>query len=185
MTHRLRILAALAGVSLAGGCNGLPPGTYPIAVTEAFARLKDDKLIDLRRNRQCGIVIDFVPSVVSGGEIRWTVYSGGQDMVWFRALLTPVSPTQTSIVVEVQPGESGKPLYDGDYFPPHPAVVQPLRAAVEEAIAAKLEGRAFDPERAPRNRDDDVCDVQRAALHEGRVFRASDPPGTPPHPIPR
>lgn len=42
----------------------------------------------------------------------------------------------------------GKAAYSGGNFYPRPAVVQPVRPAIEEQVAALLEARPFDSEKA-------------------------------------
>ena len=55
-------------------------------------------------------------------------------------------------------------------------MLQPLKPAVEEAIAAELEGRDFDPQRVPKPPERDrVCQIQKAALQSsGKPFSVED-----------
>ena len=53
--------------------------------------------------------------------------------------------------------------------------MQPLKPAVEEAIAAELEGRDFDPQRVPKPPEkDSVCLIQRGGLEHGHGFSVED-----------
>lgn len=112
-----------------------------------------------------------------GRQITWRVTSGGREMLSFTALLTPVDAAHTRVDVAVSKDKDGKEAYGGQQFYPRPAVRQPVRPAIEEQVAALLEARAFDPEKAAASGDNQVCNVQRAGLEEGIAFRADDIPG--------
>lgn len=148
-----------------------------------MALLSHDKLIDLRRNRQCGIVINIVPEQLDENVIRWTVYSEGKAMVWFAAHLTADGPDKTRVAVELKKTSDGKEYYMGDYAVPRPALEKPLRPAIDEAIAAILEKRPFNMENAPSTNNDQVCDVQRGAIDSGKIFSVNDQPAENAHPI--
>jgi hypothetical protein len=160
----------IAGACLATVACGSEPGVYDLPRAEVYDRLASNPLDALKFRRGCGILIHLQPSASNGDEIDWRVTHNGTTKVQFSARLEEVSPEQTRVRVSVDSTDSdGSEFYDGDYFTPYPAFQQPLRPAIEEAIAATLEGREFDPSRAPHSRDDDVCDVQRATLQQNGV----------------
>jgi hypothetical protein len=108
--------------------------------------------------------------------VTWRVYSSGREMVNFTATLTPLGAGRTRAEVSIGRNASGREAYDGSLFYTRPAFNQPLRPAVEEQVAALLEGRSFDVSRVPRGTDS-VCDVQRAGLEEGSErFSVTDRP---------
>jgi hypothetical protein len=158
---------------------GRAPGTYDLTVHEAYQRLANNKLEDFRFKRQCGILIHFVPDASPDQSVTWHVFSSGVELLKFTANLTPVGDRQTRITVNVSKDPDATEAYEGSDFYPRPALRQPLRPAVEEAIAAELEGRAFDPAKVPLpSETDSVCNVQRAGLEAGHRFSIHDAPGT-------
>jgi hypothetical protein len=160
----------LAGACLAAAACGSEPGVYDLPRQEVYDRLASNPLDALKFRRACGILIHLLPSARNGDEIDWRVTHNGHTKVQFSIRLEELSPEQTRVSVSVDSKDAdGSEAYDGDYFTPYPAFQQPLRPAIEEAIAATLEGREFDPSRAPHSRDDDVCDVQRATLQQNGV----------------
>ena len=98
--------------------------------------------------------------------VTWRVYSSGREMVNFTATLTPPDAGRTRVDISVGRNAAGHEAYDGSLFYTRPAFNQPLRPAVEEQVAALLEGRSFDVTRIPSGTDG-VCDVQRDGLEEG------------------
>ncbi|HEY0116981.1 MAG TPA: hypothetical protein VGB54_14810 [Allosphingosinicella sp.] len=173
MRHRwivnICIAAALAG------CAGAPEG-YPISVEEAYRRLANSELPELRLRRQCGILIHIRPEGDGSRAVTWRVFSSGREMVSFTATLTPVDAAHTRAEISVSREDDGKEAYDGTEHYPRPAFNQPLRPAVEEQIAALLEGRPYDLDRVPRGQDE-VCGIQRAGLEHGHRFGVNDMPG--------
>lgn len=175
---QLRLIAAALPATLAGCGAAEDPSVFALPVAEAFQRLAHNELDALRLGRQCGILIHIRPQ---GDQRRhavtWRVYSSGREMVRFTAALTAVDSARTRVAVEVQRGRDGREAYGGDVFYPRPAFNQPLRPAIEEQVAALLEGRDYDPARVPRGTDS-VCNVQRAGLENGHRFSIHDEPGT-------
>ena len=180
---RLRFIAAALPVALTGCLDGFstfdePQAAsydepYDLPVAEAYRRLAHNDLDALRFGRQCGILIHIRPQGdPRRNTVTWRVYSSGREMVHFTARLTAVEGNRTRVAVEMKREvRNGGEAYDGFQFYPRPAFNQPLKPAVEEQIAALLEGRDFDIMRVPRGRDD-VCNVQRAGLEHGhRPFK--------------
>lgn len=167
-------LVVLAAATLAGCGND--PGVYDLSAAETYQRLAASKLPDLVLNRQCGILIHVRPQGRPNEQVVWHVYSSERRMVTLTAKLTPVSESQTKVEISLPAGSKGGEAYDGAQSYPRPAFNQPLRPAIEEQIAALLEGRAYDESRVPRGADS-VCNVQRAGLEAGHRFRVDDRPG--------
>ena len=173
-----RVLLAAAIAALASACSkALPPGQYALGLHEAYERLAKDDLPEFVGNRQCGILIHVRAEKLADRQITWRVTSSGREMLNFTAILTPVDAAHTRVDVAVSKDKDGKEAYGGQQFYPRPAVKQPVRPAIEEQVAALLEMRAFDPEKAAAAGDNQVCNVQRAGLEEGIVFRVDDIPG--------
>ena len=167
-----------AAVSLAG-CEQKTPGVYNLSIAEAYQRLAANKLPDLVYGRQCGILIHVTPSGVPDGKVTWRVTSSGEDVVAFTAILTSLAENQTKVEIKMPADPDGGEVYDGAKFYRRPAFNQPLRPAVEEQVAAILEGRSFDNERLGPGKDS-VCNVQRAGLEvTGTPFHVNDPTGRP------
>ena len=169
----------LAGVLLiAAGLTGCSaePGVYPMGVHQVFEKLAENKLDDFKMKRQCGILIHFRPEAELDKSVTWRVYSSGRPLLSFTAHLTPLGDKKTKVDVEVSKDPDGTEAYAGGDFYPRPALQQPLKPAVEEAIAAELEARAFDPERVPQAAEQDsVCLVQRGRIESGHgAFSVDD-----------
>lgn len=170
------IVLLLAVVGLAGCKPARQPGVYDVGVDEAYRRLSVDELPDLVFAKQCGILIHVIPEGIPGRQVTWRVTSSGQEVVQFTALLTPVNDKQTKVEIKIPPAPDGGEMYDGSKFYVRPAFNQPLRPAVQEQVAAILEGRKFDVTRVGAGTDS-VCNVQRGGLESGLHFRVDDRPG--------
>jgi len=167
-----------AGTLLLGGCGGPERGVYEISAHDAYQRLLHSELPELVMARQCGILIHPRSEGMVDRSVTWRVYSSGREMVNFTATLTPLDAGRTRVDISVGRNAHGQEAYDGSLFYTRPAFNQPLRPAVEEQVAALLEGRSFDVTRVPRGTDS-VCDVQRAGLEEGSEhFSVTDRPSS-------
>ena len=176
--YRYGSVALLAAFALAG-CGkkeARQPGVYDLGIGEAYRRLYADRLPDMVFAKQCGILIHVTPQGVPGQQVTWLVESSGQEVVHFTAVLTAIGDKQTKVEIKIPPAPDGGEVYDGSKFYPRPAFNQPLRPAVEEQVAAILEGRKFDVSRVGPGTDK-VCDVQRGGLESGLHFRVDDRPG--------
>ena len=169
-----RLAAIVAMAALASGC-GRGPGVYDVSVKDAYARLAQNKLDDYSFSQQCGILIHLVPEGVPDNLVTWRVLSSGQEMLSFTARLTPQGNSRTKVDIDVSKDADGTEAYSGEDFYPRPALRQPLRPALAEAIGAVLEARKFDVERIPKPAESDsVCSVQRAGLEAGHRFSVND-----------
>jgi len=176
MTRNYRIVLVLSAAL--AGCGGRESGVYAIGAHDAYERLVRSALPDLVMARQCGILIHPRAEGVTDRSVTWRVYSSGREMVNFTATLTPIEAGRTRAEVSIGRNANGREAYDGSLFYTRPAFNQPLRPAVEEQVAALLEGRSFDVSRVPRGTDS-VCDVQRAGLEEGSArFSVTDRPAS-------
>ena len=173
-----KVLIAASFAALAPACSKtLPPGHYALGLHEAYARLAKDDLPEFIANRQCGILIHVRAEKMIDRQITWRVTSSGREMLSFTAILTPVDAAHTRVDLAVSKDKDGKEAYGGQQFYPRPAVRQPVRPAIEEQVAALLELRAFESEKAAAAGGNQVCNVQRAGLEEGIVFKVDDIPG--------
>jgi hypothetical protein len=172
-----RLFAGMMTAILAGCSN--PPGVYDLPLHEAYQRLAQDPLDDFKLARQCGILVHISPEPIQDESVTWRVFSSGEEQVNFTARLTPVGADKTRVSVEMSQDPDGTEAYSGNDFYPHPAFHQPLKPAVEEAVAAILEGRKFDVMKVPQGGENEsVCNVQRAGLEtRGRAFSIHDKPG--------
>jgi hypothetical protein len=175
---RGRLLVALFLAAGLGGC-GNEPGVYDLPLHEAFTRLATNKLEDFKFKRQCGILVHLSPEPIEDESITWRVFSSGEEVLKFTARLTAISGKKTKVAVEIAKDADGSDAYDGKDDYPRPAFKQPLRPALEEAVAAALEGRPLDESKLiDIPGDNRVCNVQRAGLEAGHRFTIHDEPGT-------
>ncbi|KRR21087.1 hypothetical protein CQ14_21640 [Bradyrhizobium lablabi] len=173
-TGRAALVLAVLGLTLGlAGCKERPPGVYDVSVSEAYRRLLADKLVDMVYAKQCGILVHVTPVGMLDRQVTWKVHSSGREVVQFTALLSAVGEKQTKVEIRVPPAPGGGEMYDGAQFYKRPAFNQPLRPAVQEQVAAILEGRKFDVQRVGPGKDS-VCNVQRGGLEMGRPFRVDD-----------
>jgi hypothetical protein len=173
-----RLAAILMVAALLSGC-GRGPGVYDLSVHDAYERLAQNTLEDFSFAQQCGILIHLVPEGMPDQSVTWHVTSSGQEMLSFTARLTPQGEKRTKVDIDVSKDSNGGEAYSGDDNYVRPALRQPVRPGLEEAISAVLEGRKFDPQRVPKpEQADSVCNVQRNGLEAGHRFSVDDEPGT-------
>ena len=181
---RIGIAGALVGVALAvAGCKPSPK-TYPVSLAEALARLDNADVIGFRNARQCGLLIHFEKLPPVGNLVTWQVRSKKQLVASFSVSLSQTdNGTQATIVVPK--ADDGGEIYDGKQHYSHPALMQPLRPAVQEMIDAAMEKRPFDWHRLP----DPInvgpgetmtnCGMGRESLQRGIAVELTDPEGVP------
>ena len=169
-----RLAAIVAMAAVTSGC-GRGPGVYDLSVKDAYARLAQNTLEDFSFAQQCGILIHLTPDGLPDQSVTWHVTSSGQEMLSFTARLTEVGSSRTKVDIDVSRDPDGTEAYAGKDFYPRPALSQPLRPALAEAIGAVLEGRKFDAGRIPKpEKSDSVCDIQRGGLEAGHRFSVND-----------
>jgi hypothetical protein len=151
---------------LIGGCSGRS-GEYDLPVHEVYQRLSENKLKDLRANEACGILIQFVPLGIPDRSVTWSVVSEGEEQLRFTANLTPIGSDSTRVTIELPVDENGHEIYDGSRKYVRPAMMQPVRPRVEEAIAAILEDRPYDLGHVKDAGWDDICGIQRGKIESG------------------
>lgn len=168
----LRVLMLGLGSLVVAGCSDR--GVHDIPVAEAYGRLVNGDVKEMVLAQQCGILLSIRPEGVPGQAVTWRVFSSGREMVSFTANLM-ADDGGTRVGIDVSKQADGREEYDGDQSYPRPAFRQPLRPAIEELIAALLEGRAYEPEAVARtNEGNHACNVQRAGLERGRPFSVDD-----------
>ena len=168
---------AAALPALLFGCSTPQPEGYPLSLQEAYQRLATADFEGMKMGRQCGILVHLQPFGSPYQSVSWAVTSSGREVLRFTANLVPVDAGHTKVEVVMPQDEQGREAYSGGQTYVRPAFNQPLRPAIEEQIAALLEGRRFDIMRVPRGTDD-VCNIQRAGLEHGHRFSIDDDPGT-------
>lgn len=174
MTVRISLIASIMLVFT--GCSS-PPGVFYVSVDEAYRRLASSRMLDLRNEHQCGILIHFHPEGVPGRSVTWRVRSSGIEVLTFRADLKPLGENKTRVDVAIQRDPDGSDAYDGSDFYARPALRQPARPAIEEQVAALLEGRSYDRSRLPPEKEQDsICLLHRSMLEEGAArYTVLDP----------
>ena len=181
---RIRIASALAGVALAvAGCNSSQK-TYPVSLAEGLARLNNADVIGFRNARQCGLLIHFGKLLPVGNTVTWEVRSKRQVVASFSVSLSQAG-NGTQATIDVPKAADGGEIYDGTQHYSHPALMQPLRPAVQEMIDAAMEKRPFDWHRLPDpinvgpNDSLTNCGMGRESLQRGIAVELSDPEGVP------
>lgn len=181
---RIGIASALVGVALAvAGCEPSQK-TYPVSLAEGLARLDKADVIGFRNARQCGLLIHFKKFGPVDNTVAWQVQSKGRLVASFSVSLSQAgNGTQATIVVPK--AADGGEIYDGKQHYSHPALMQPLRPAVQELIDAAMEKRPFDWHRLPApinvgpNDSMTNCGMGQQSLQRGIPVELSDPEGVP------
>jgi hypothetical protein len=181
---RIGIASALVGVALAvAGCNASQK-TYPVSLAEGLARLDNADVIGFRNARQCGLLIHFKKLGPVDNAVTWQVQSKGRPLASFSVSLSQAgNGTQATIVVPK--AADGGEIYDGKQHYSHPALMQPLRPAVQELIDAAMEKRPFDWHRLPDpinvgpNDSMTNCGMGQESLQRGIPVELTDPEGVP------
>ena len=190
----VRVTILIGLMALLTGCSSPAPnpGRYQMSVDQVYARLADNDLTDFKLDRQCGLLLNIMPEGTHNRSVLWRVTSGNINIVQFAAVLTPVSPNETQVDIQV------RQLADDPYDGMHPAFQQPLRPAIAEAVASAIEQRPFDASRVdakepsaikvedapelnkykPATLDASGCLLQRGLIESGSgYFRIGDQPG--------
>lgn len=172
---------AIGGMFLAGvlaGCGNAPPPEqqgFPLSVQEAYQRLVSSNMEEMRDAFQCGLLVHLHPRGVPNQSVTWSVSSGGREMFNFTVHLLPREGGGVTTQIGVSHDERGGEAYDGDNLYPRPAMNQPIRPAIEEQVAALLEGRRFERQRAKVNWNE-ACLMQRTVLQHGHKSSVRDIP---------
>ncbi|MEA3003507.1 MAG: hypothetical protein QOH81_2295 [Sphingomonadales bacterium] len=169
MAIRLSVTMLPLLVALAG-CGTREPGTFDLPAATVFARLTSGNMDDFRFARQCGLLIHFRTETEANRKVRWVVTSSGAEVASFAARLIPLDGGKTKVTIEIPRAPDGGEIYDGTKAYLRPALHQPLRPAIEELIAARVEQRAYDASRLPlpgASSPDGACDIQRGGLEAG------------------
>jgi hypothetical protein len=181
---RIGIASALVGVALVvAGCNQSQK-TYPVSLAEGLARLGKADVIGFRNARQCGLLIHFKKFGPVEDTLTWQVQSKGRPLASFSVSLSQVG-NGTQATITVPKAADGGEIYDGKQHYSHPALMQPLRPAVQELIDAAMEMRPFDWHRLPDplnvgpNDSLTNCGMGQQSLQRGIPVELSDPEGVP------
>ena len=176
----IRISGAWLGVLLAAAGCADPPleAQYPIALTEALARLEKADITGFRNARQCGILIHFSAWHRDRTSIGWIVTSRHQQVATFEVSLSAAG-NGTNAAIVVPKAEDGGEMYDGNQHYSHPAMMQPLRPALRELIDAAMQQRPYDWRRIPDPLNTDgLCSSELQNLMAGgATYQLGDPEG--------
>jgi hypothetical protein len=181
---RIGIASALVGVALAvAGCEPSQK-TYSVSLAEGLARLDKADVIGFRNARQCGLLIHFKKFWPVDNTVTWEVQSKGRPLASFSVSLSEAG-NGTQATITVPKAADGGEIYDGKQHYSHPALMQPLRPAVQELIDAAMEKRPFDWHRLPNpinvgpNDSMTNCGMGQQSLQRGIPVELSDPEGVP------
>ena len=113
--------------------------------------------------------------------------AGAEQKSGGRQLSVSLSQTEngTQATIVVPKAADGGEIYDGKQHYSHPALMQPLRPAVQEMIDAAMEKRPFDWHRLPDplnigpNDTLTNCGMGQESLQRGIPVELSDPEGVP------
>jgi hypothetical protein len=181
---RIGTACALVGVALAVADCKPSQTTYPVSLAEGLTRLANADVIGFRNARQCGLLIHIDKLMPVDNLVTWQVRSKRRLVASFSASLSQTeNGTQATIVVPK--ADDGGEIYDGKQHYSHPALMQPLRPAVQELIDAAMEQRPFDWHRLPDplnvapNDSLNNCSMGQQSLARGIPVELSDPEGVP------
>jgi hypothetical protein len=172
MRKSLYLLSAL----LISSCSAGPPnpdkGQYPLSTAQASDLLRKADLTEFKLAFQCGLLVQVELKTQSDKELTWAITTEGTEMMSFKAILVPISENVTQVDIDVSKAPDGNEHYDGKFVTDRPAMRQPIRPILREAISAALASRVFDEDRVwPQIRDlevdNDDCNRQRGHLESG------------------
>jgi hypothetical protein len=157
--HAFLICVAALALPLAGCAGG--EQVYPLAPDEAASRLHNLDDAGFSEARRCGVPIGLSAQSLDAATIKWAITSDGAEVAAFSLKVEPAGNGGSRVIIALPKDPAGGEIYDGSQHYEHPVVQQPLRPALEELVAAALEGRRFDPARVKGGNGDDVCVLQR------------------------
>jgi hypothetical protein len=155
-----------------------------LPIETVYKRLRASHLEAMVLEMQCGVKINIETTGIDNESVRWRVLSSGREHLRFTARLTPIAPDDTRVSIEIWNSKDKADAYDGTKFYPRPVMNQPVRPAIEEQVAALIEGRAYKGTgdmvyesngtfHTPPS--DGVCNIQRTSAEEGvAIFRTDD-----------
>ncbi|MBS0255995.1 MAG: hypothetical protein JSS36_12525 [Proteobacteria bacterium] len=176
----MRLLAILAPLPLLAACSGGAGQQYAIAPDEALTRLHNLDDAGFIANRRCGANLSMSAETLDAATIKWSINADGTPGPVFTVHVEPGDKGQSRVIIALPKDPAGGEIYDGDKKYDHPLVQQPLRASLEELVAAALESRKFDPARIKTSVSDDVCVIQRQTSGSDRIHIGSGRPGPGP-----
>jgi hypothetical protein len=182
-------MATVVGTAIMGYVNApvavkkaKPTTVFPVSVAEALSRLDKADVLGFRRARQCGLLIHFGNYEEDDRSMTFVVRSSNREVARFNVSLTPTAKG-TATAIRIPPSSNGGEMYDGTQDYAHPALIQPLRPAVQELIEAAMAQRPFDNERLPEphamwpKESNDNCNLGQQYLARGEPVSFDDPPG--------
>ncbi|MEB3416210.1 hypothetical protein VCJ71_09040 [Alteriqipengyuania sp. WL0013] len=167
-------LVTLALLALAGCGSNLPANTYDLPPEEVYQRLVAGDLEDFKNRMRCGIDIFIQQGGTTNQSVSYRVSSGSQSVASFDVELVPVDGGMTEVKINLPPKGDGE-IYDGTQTVARPAFRQPLRMGVEEMVASRIEGRAFNIEGMPNLDINGPCFMQKEQWRMGQTPKVGDP----------
>jgi hypothetical protein len=167
----------ILAVALAGCGNAPPPDEkgFKLSVEQAYQRLVNSNMAEMRDAFQCGLLVHLHPRGITNQSVTWSVSSSNREMFNFTVHLAASDDGGVTTRIAVSADERGGEAYDGDNLYPQPAMNQPIRPAIEEQVAALLEGRPFDRQRVQADWNE-ACLMRRTVLQNGRKSTLRDIP---------
>jgi len=115
--------------------------------------------------------------------VTWRVRSKHKFVASFSVSLSQAG-NGTQATISVPKAADGGEIYDGKQHYSHPALMQPLRPAVQELIDAAMEQRPFDWHRLPDPLNVGPsaltnCGMGQQSLARGIPVELTDPEGVP------
>lgn len=183
-----KIAAILVAVFALAGCKptAKSQGQYPLTFTEARVRLERADVIGFRNARQCGLLIHFSPYRPDTHSVAWVVMSSDREVASFTVSLSSIETGRVATTIVVPKGNDGGEAYDGKQNYTHPALMQPLRPAIQELIDSAMQQRPYDPNRIPDRllntgppKTVQNCSIGQQLLQRGIPMEFDDPEGVP------
>ena len=179
MSRLSSLLSAIALSALLSGCGGGAGQVYPLAPDEAASRLHNLDDAGFIEARRCAVPIALSAQSLDAATIKWSITADGAETAAFSLKVEPADNGASRVIIALPKDPAGGEIYDGSQHYDHPLVQQPLRPALEELIAAALEGRKFDPARVKGDTADEVCTLQRQTSGAGKLRLGGKAPARP------
>lgn len=179
MPRLAHLISAIALSTLLAACGGGAGQVYPLAPEEAASRLHNLDDTGFSEARRCAVPIALSAQSLDAATIKWTISADGTEGAAFSLKVEPADNGASRVIIALPKDPAGGEIYDGSQHYEHPLVQQPLRPALEELVAAALEGRKFDPARVKGGNGDDVCVLQRQTSGPDRMRIGGRAPARP------
>ncbi len=174
-----RVLTVAALLTLAA-CQGHHPDElyYKVAPSEALSRLLRADIVGFRDARQCGMLVYFAAGLTAPDAVTWNATSSDVPMARFTLRVVPKDDGSV-IAIELPKGPNGAEIYNGNQQYTHPALMQPMRPALDELVDSAMTGRPYDWHRIKGTLNTDgLCASERDNFQaSGKPYELNDPSG--------